>query len=666
MAHLPIIALEIGPLSAAEEYVLRYFSEEDGGADWAKTALATASLPQSLPDVTGRGWTREDVLDRIENDDSVSSRFGEIGEYLAGLLEIGDVGGRWKTRRQKSRGNAGSKFRTVLRIEPAELRALPWELLRADHRNLFADAENPVYRGVTAANPAPCESLPLRILVVIGARDDEKAKIKWDKELEELRRTLHRDGAVDFDELIRPSRQELITLVRQFRPHVFHFIGHGEMTAANEPSLIFWDAAMANKRAWAIDEMIQDFTAARWTPHMLVLNACRSAQLDAAGKSTAHKSSYELSQALIENGSCCVIGMQGDIRGEASAVFAPLFYRAVLNGQALDSSAADARVAVVNVLGQTRDWALPALHVACAPHEAIPKKFAVENAQSLLTQFGSSFAALEDFVDRRDERRGICWHFLSDEQALQQQNLVILHGAKEIGKSDLVRWCTRHLSLRGRNVHYVDLRGNGGETRTILAAIRRGREGAQGTVLGPLPDAPFAAFDRRLEALENGRPEADDPIAQLCESFLEGLRQLAATEPLIIILDHFELTTAGVGGTIDPNDFARDLKPLLFDGVAAGVIGKLKMLLVMRDEELIREEGRNLAGTARKIPIPAWEAENFEWLARQFVIDAVVKKPEQVEVLTTMYKQQNILATWGPVDLRTFGQWIDTFMKRGR
>ncbi|HEX7681523.1 MAG TPA: CHAT domain-containing protein, partial [Thermoanaerobaculia bacterium] len=554
----------------------------------------------------------------------------------------------------KARRAGGRKLRVSVRIAAKELRRLPWELMVRDRRLLFSDPENPISREWPAPAEASVadEALPLRILVVIGVRDDDE-KVKWKEELEVLRRSLHDNDMVELEELICPDAQEVIDALRDVQPHVLHFIGHGRMNAATkEAELVFYGAGT---RAWPVNRIIQDLTLAGWTPPLVFLNACRSGDLD------ADQSAYELAQVFIEQGARCVIGMQGDIDGGAAAVFAESVYQAIVKGRPLDSAVAGGRAAIALQRGETRDWALPVMYLASAAPEALPREFGIPNAVQLLNDFREKFKELDDFVDRRDERRGLCSTLLGRGQSLQPQNLIVVVGPDAIGKSGVVGWCARHLRLRGRQVHYRNLaRKEGVEIRSVLKSIRDGIADAHCAVLGPLPAEPFQAFDRKLKALEANEPEADDPIPQLVETFIAGLALLAekSSEPVVIVLDQFELTVPGAGGTVDTEDFRVHLKPF-FDSVAAGMAGNLKLVVVIRERELNKEaSAAALKNKGKDVRIGTWPGAEFELLARLFAIGAM-KIYRQDLIEKTLGDFSDIRnRNWSPADLLDFGDML--------
>lgn len=657
MATTPIVVLHIGPLDADRKaYPLRYFAE----TDYANPAAEEWILSAPIEDDT-RTWSRQKILARIEDRDPALPKAREIGEYLASLVEIGRVGAAWKARRQAVRGQGHGALRVALDVEAKELRALPWELMFSDNTWLFRDLEVPMYRAVRSPNQPEPEALPLRVLVVVGATDEEKDGIKWDREIEGLRRGLRASGAeVELEEAIRPDSGALVTMIERVKPHVFHFIGHGEM-AGNpiEPALVF---SNGHVRYWKASDMRQDFAQAGWRPPVVLFNACRSA--------AAKENATELARVLIEDGTCCVVGMQGDIQGAASAAFAASLYASIVKYSPIDVAIAAARIAVNRAVNDTRDWALPAVYVSCAPDEALPSTF-VPNAQAVIEQFARRYRELADFVDRRDERREVCSMFLGGNQQGLRHNLVVLYGSSKIGKSDLVRWCTRHLALRGRNVHYVDLKtsGNSGATEDVLGAIRRGAPGAPDATLGALPDVPFRVFDRKLEALKSKKPEgSSEPIGQLCATFMDGLRELTRTDEWLIILDHFEFKPRDPHDPrdlyvmIELTDFEAYLKDAVFVPVADGQLPNLKLLLVMRDDE-VRDNAGGIVGKT-KIHIQPWDGKLFEWLARQFVIEALEKDRDTTEQVLAMYEKKRIDGQWRPTQLGEVRTAVDVMVPK--
>ena len=71
-----------------------------------------------------------------------------------------------------ARAPAGTVRRTILQIEPPELAALPWELMRHGELLLSTNVDAPLSRAVELETDDDEQLVPIRLLVVEGAKDE--------------------------------------------------------------------------------------------------------------------------------------------------------------------------------------------------------------------------------------------------------------------------------------------------------------------------------------------------------------------------------------------------------------------------------------------------------------------------------------------------------------
>lgn len=135
---------------------------------------------------------------------------------------------------------------------------------------------------------------------------------------------LHRD-LVDIEYAPDITAGDLLNYLTTFQPHVIHFSGH-----ANEEVLVFDDGSIegGEERTIPIELFMRAVTAPDHKPALVVLNACESAaQLE-----------------VLLAGVPMAIGMSASV-GDADAItFATRFYRAVADGQSVESALTIARV----------------------------------------------------------------------------------------------------------------------------------------------------------------------------------------------------------------------------------------------------------------------------------------------------------------------------------
>jgi hypothetical protein len=538
---------------AGGDYQVALFQEEEAGG-WPAVPLASCVIPVGLdpakvPAELGAG----PAVDRISqyiHANTQSDVFGRIGEYLAGLLLAGDVEACWdKIRRSHPDG-----VRTLLRIEPADLRLLPWELMDRAGDRLFVDPVSVLARVQQLdddAQPPGSGFVPIRVLVVEGQRDISLGTVD---EVRAIKRALSRfGGRVEAEFLTEPSETTLRAAYERLTPHVFHFIGHGtQAPKTNEAALQVFDRGAG--KIWLLtSEYVRNLL--RPAPRLAVMNACRS------GAVTDVRS---LTEAFLGGGTAAVIAMQGDVRGQSAAMFGGGLYQALAEGQRIDEAVTRARkdvYAAVGVARHGRDWFLPSLTLRVRPERVLPTTCALTGPQWRRVESRlRSRDGFRVFVDRSDQRYRVArW---VDADAGTEPRLLVLEGESSTGKSSLLHWIRRRCALRGHRVRYVNFRGDGSLNLVgALCAIRDTDEDAPGRGR-PAADA-FAGFNYDLPYLAAGRlpveptlgqvPPAGPPptpaslqpgavilVDRLLESFRDALGAATADSPLILIFDHLD------------------------------------------------------------------------------------------------------------------------------
>lgn len=566
--------------------------EEDSGGGWPAAPLAAcvipsgldaAKLPAEIPEIKS-GKTSERVWEYIHAN-TRSDVFGGLGDYLAGLLLAGDVEACWdRIRRDHPDG-----LRTLLRIEPEDLQMLPWELMGRHGDRLFVDlASNfALVQRLDDDDTGRLGLMPIRVLVVVGQRDappgTEGAGQGNDSlgtvaEVRAIKRALSRfGGRVEAEFLTEPSAENLRDAYDRLAPHVFHFIGHGARVPnkTREAALRVFDRSAG--KAWLLtSEYIRNLL--RPAPRLVIMNACRSGQVTDV---------RSLSEAFLAGGAAAVIGMQGDIRGQAASTFGGELYQALADGKRIDEAVTRARkhvYAATGVARHGRDWFLPRLTLRVRPEHVLPMTSALTPQQWRQVESRlQSRDRFRVFVDRTDQRHPVARWVDADAHSVTDSRLLVLKGESETGKSSLLHWIRRRCALHGHRVRYVNFRGDGNlDLMGALCAIRDAHEDdlpARGAVAA---DA-FDRFNYDLGYFAGGRLPAEPPpdplphvvpapvpgplrpgavvlVDRMLDSFRDALGAATAQGPLILILDH-------LGGLLEPA-FKQELYPWLIRGIA--------------------------------------------------------------------------------------------------
>ncbi len=634
---MPTIHLHIDDVAAAAPYPVRLLLD-DGQPDWNKTAVATGTMASDLalaapplhPDGTGAPITVADAVTWFQSQADPSLEDAEfVGNLLFRLFDESGIGNEWRALRERAweerRGEA--VWRTVLSIHPHALRALPWEMMHHKNRFFHTEAWGPWYRAAeNAASAFAPITRPIRLLLIVGCRADDD-KVKWRQEAEAicavtcLKRTLF-----DVEILERPSAARLAQVLGEFEPHILHFVGHG--TAAShgaKAALEMWDDEQQQGWSWTSTEIFQRLQLA--PPRLAFINACRSA--DFAGQ----EGSWRIADALLDAGVAAVVGMQGDIDGDAASKFASLLYGQLADGTLIDRAMASARLDTSQLKGR-HDWTLPSLTMSCAPEALLELEAGMYDTLAPLLAASSLLSELSTFVGRRRERREVRGH-----STAKHADLLLLSGSKAIGKSDFLKSCLEHFALRGFRVVYVDLATNKKhDAISFLRAIRGPVAPTRVDLLRPDLSAAFADFNEELNALLDGKPVPSellrtaesgldagvpyDPnrahpetLTRAFASFNRALTQAAGAQPLFIVIDHL---VDEKGGML-PDEFTRYVRPLFVETVMRHEVPHVHLVLAVRDEQAVQLGlGDLLAGDWGKTlkPFPRHE---WRWLANEYL-----------------------------------------------
>jgi hypothetical protein len=448
------------------EYVLTLRADSDAPGDGAPITLLKVGNPEPIA-THPRGFDTSPFVKNGKEIDLASCLTAEgllnnarnqfVGTTLWERIVPRDIGTNLRPH------VAGSRVYLDLRSDA--LTAYPWELLRDSDLFLFIDAQmclgQPVRSPAGHPGDPPETDHPLRVLVVVG-NDPEDDKIQADEELVAIEAAAHaKNDEVLLRALRRPLPEDIEEALLNFRPHVFHFIGHGvRPTAEVEPEIYVYGGATNQNDPWGADRIRSVFR--QMPPRLVVLNACLTG--DAPTASTS------LVQAFLGAGCVAVIAMMGEIRGDASHAFSKRFYAELFAGRSVDVAVATARRAVralatgqgnqVNVPALRSNWPLPRLTVSGDVGTAITM---TRSANSGIRRW-----LKDDFVERWDERWRV-WQSVDDKYS----RFALINGQEEVGKSELLNTIAATYARHGETVVMVDLGGpsTGDTWRDVLRKI---------------------------------------------------------------------------------------------------------------------------------------------------------------------------------------------------
>ncbi|MBI3957585.1 MAG: CHAT domain-containing protein, partial [Chloroflexi bacterium] len=141
--------------------------------------------------------------------------------------------------------------------------------------------------------------------------------------------------------------------MKTFRPHVFHFIGHGVYT--DEQAYLALEDDEGTARLISEREFSEIFASVNET-RLAVLNACQSATTSSTVPLVG------LAPKLLQRQLSAVVAMQQPLTDRAALVFSRSFYRSLALGAPVDGAVSVARGDIYTEVGSEQiDWAIPVL-----------------------------------------------------------------------------------------------------------------------------------------------------------------------------------------------------------------------------------------------------------------------------------------------------------------
>jgi hypothetical protein len=298
-----------------------------------------------------------------------------LGERLAAAILPGDTpahapgGASVRDLFLRARGAAdaqtGSGLRLRLRLAPAELNALPWELLwlPGEAAPLCVSTETVLARFLSL--PVPLRALeaprPLRILGLApraAGVDSAKHKAALDGAVQAAsqRAAAGQGAAVALEWLDGAvTREHIRGALSAAATHIVHFVGHGSF-ADGQPRLHLNDEHGDDFPTAAAT--VAGFFRNRESVRLVVLNACQGAAGDSADALLG------VAQQIAAQGVPAVIAMQWDIYDWAAQKFAAAFYGALCSGPEageVETALTRARAVLFDDAPDSRAFATPVL-----------------------------------------------------------------------------------------------------------------------------------------------------------------------------------------------------------------------------------------------------------------------------------------------------------------
>jgi len=266
----------------------------------------------------------------------------------------------------QARGATRTGLRLRLWFETPDLQALPWELLYDDGQEEFPALTGQAlitrYLAVPQGKPPLVVEPPLRLLIVT-ARPTDQPDLNAQAEEAAIRQALDapvRAGRVRIESLPHARPQSLRQALRDTRPHILHFIGHG-MVRDRGGALILENE---RGRSHLLDASTLRVLLRRSdSVRLAVLNACLTARDADPGRTPDRQEAFlGVGPALVRAGLGAVVAMQFTASERAAHLFARDFYQTLARPEPVDLAVSRAREALMLEFGwERREWATPVL-----------------------------------------------------------------------------------------------------------------------------------------------------------------------------------------------------------------------------------------------------------------------------------------------------------------
>lgn len=637
-------------------------------------AGALRSVEEQLTDlqVTPGASDYRTYRDKFVSQNDETSELTAIGHHLHSLLHYGVVGEKLEELRGEL-GVAGG-LRVLLDVRDPELARLPWELIYGGgSRRPFQDTKNTFVRvwhydeGGKGEQAEPL-SWPLRILIVVGVNEQQAKKIGAQQEIDRIEEALRPvKWLVDVYVCEQATLDELERVCTEFKPHVFHYIGHGGVRQTNLGGVPRTDSYVVLQNddgkdsTWMPSQIATSLTVWGCVPRLAFVNACRS---DNASTLEDQTTSWDVGDAFRDLGVPAVLTMQADIEGPAAGELAGMLYQRMARGEPVDRALAAARVRVRDTTVATnaderRDWATPTLTLSIPPERVLPllAQIAGRPPQEITCQW---FDDVRVFAGRRFDRRQFIYGIYPIPPRMPDKELIFVLGNKQMGKTWLTLSCLESYALKGHDVRYVELvAGSSPKWIDVLMRIQTGDPDPAKAIAGQLPliFRPLAprAFDKFNHELPyrlknekppdwDGRPvPAPDRldtsdldnlhmtgVDEIFKSFRDALREAAEpNNPLIIVLDKF----SDPDGNFTEAHMNKVLVPHLIEKAAGGDLLRrgddgtrsVKLVLVINEEEWVnyhRNKSRpslnDLKKYAHVVQLEGIPAKDYDKVANEF------------------------------------------------
>jgi hypothetical protein len=240
-----------------------------------------------------------------------------------------------------------------------QLAAIPWEYLyapdsaQAEGFFLATDERLVLSRHVQAGPVRPLRpEAEARLLLIVSQPRDQQDVVA--APVVEAIRDLAGRRPITVTELgvedpAGATPDAVLAALERTRPHLVHFVGHGEYDERGATGRIALVGLDRNARWVAAENVSQLFRRARAVPRVVLLHSCEGGAVD------GQVSFAGTAPQLARDGVPCVVAMQFTVTPSSATAFAQAFYDALAEGLAVDAAAQRGRWEIASALSADQD-----------------------------------------------------------------------------------------------------------------------------------------------------------------------------------------------------------------------------------------------------------------------------------------------------------------------
>ena len=450
-----------------------------------------------------------------------------FGKQLFNAVFGGEVGTLWHERTDHLK--RGQYVRLVLRPDHNTARPLlnvPWEYLHDEREDgegfLATDRKTPVSRLPWGLSSEALEPLgePLRVLVVISAPHglSELQVLNTAREEDlilEAQAEAQREGLVQVEFTPNASLDMLSSYLREFDPHLLHFIGHGVFDSQKDEGSLLMETSNGQKLRVSNKEFAELLEEDAVSLRGVLLWACQSARV------SRNEGYADLGPRLLRADFPAVVAMQFSVLDSSAMQFGSVLYREIARGKSLDIALTEGRKELQKRGPNSVDFATPTLYLT-DPNCLKADSSKSPKLEEQPPQDFSGLNVIQNFVGRNAELRELRTGL---DPRTGKWRAAIIHGLGGLGKTTLATRLAQRMASRFKGMISIRMT----PTTTAQSILDRVAGFVQANRMRLGIDSPL------VEALLNyvRQPLPLETKASLLVEFL-------ARMPLLLVFDNYE------------------------------------------------------------------------------------------------------------------------------